>query len=624
MIKTPDTRGAIERLEGLLALVLARISYLLFGVAYLSVKYFGATGAGVVDDSAAFQRAVNALSGTGITLWVPAGTYLISHAIAVPSNVTIYGSPSALLNSNMTYTGSQLNCIFRAAPGLSGITGTLTSTPSPALGAYTFSWTVVTGRAPAAGDLVQISHGVSAQVMNVKSVSGAGPYTVTVDRPIAIPFTIGDSCSVVLNRPTNIRIFGNGLQMTGTGDRAIEFITAYRCHVEDVHYVYNGVASMGDLIFSFDIGGEESGFFRCSADSNNGGSATSGFILEAGQKNYVNECRVYNCTGQGVAMTDCYQCHAIGNSVQSATTGGSLGGAFVIGGGSLGSFDCTMMGNHCSGGGYGFVIGISQRSKIEGGGADYQNVYGVQIGSQSQSAMIMNLSLYGCVTGIFTTAGSTDTIVQDVDISGCTGNCINANAEIDIYGLTAKTGTGTTGAPIFFNGNGFCRMRNFHIETTITANMIWCANTAPIFLSNGRLQMDAASCVGLYYPSGSSSLHVDNVYMYGTGVGSAKSADITAGTLRVDQGNDWTLCATGITLHAAGYCNRGQTAVGSSGGAAIAWPDLKSTDIVILTPTAATFTGWVSAKTPGTGFTLTDAAAGTYGYYIPYGEPYTP
>lgn len=58
----------------------------------LSVKDAGALGDGITDESNAFVNALLELSQRGGgTLWVPAGSYVISQALAVPPNVTIRG-----------------------------------------------------------------------------------------------------------------------------------------------------------------------------------------------------------------------------------------------------------------------------------------------------------------------------------------------------------------------------------------------------------------------------------------------------------------------------------------------------------------------------------------------------
>jgi hypothetical protein len=74
----------------------------------VSVKDFGAVGNGVVDDTAAF---VNALA-TGIAVYVPTGTYLISSALQIPDNGAMYGDGwqlSKIKCKTSTFTGNFVN-----------------------------------------------------------------------------------------------------------------------------------------------------------------------------------------------------------------------------------------------------------------------------------------------------------------------------------------------------------------------------------------------------------------------------------------------------------------------------------------------------------------------------------
>lgn len=57
---------------------------------FVSVRDFGAAGDGTTDDTMAFQAAMSAVSGGG-SVYVPAGTYLLSDTISVTSNITVYG-----------------------------------------------------------------------------------------------------------------------------------------------------------------------------------------------------------------------------------------------------------------------------------------------------------------------------------------------------------------------------------------------------------------------------------------------------------------------------------------------------------------------------------------------------
>lgn len=71
---------------------------------HFSVKDFGALGDGVTDDTAAIKAAI-AEVGAG-TLWFPSGTYLISTALALPSNITLEGNATIKTTVGFIPTGS--------------------------------------------------------------------------------------------------------------------------------------------------------------------------------------------------------------------------------------------------------------------------------------------------------------------------------------------------------------------------------------------------------------------------------------------------------------------------------------------------------------------------------------
>jgi hypothetical protein len=84
---------------------------------YVSVKDFGAAGDGVTDDTAAIQDALDAMSGTGTYVSVPAGTYKVSSALLVPTLTGLIGDGSATLyvvnsgfnNANPSAAGRYVN-----------------------------------------------------------------------------------------------------------------------------------------------------------------------------------------------------------------------------------------------------------------------------------------------------------------------------------------------------------------------------------------------------------------------------------------------------------------------------------------------------------------------------------
>lgn len=104
----------------------------------VSVKDFGATGNGTTDDTSAIQAALN----TGLTVFIPAGNYLVSSALLPKANQLIYGAGNAatIITANTvgmivisypsgTYSNSnlrdfQINGDSKAATGISLIGST--------------------------------------------------------------------------------------------------------------------------------------------------------------------------------------------------------------------------------------------------------------------------------------------------------------------------------------------------------------------------------------------------------------------------------------------------------------------------------------------------------------------
>jgi hypothetical protein len=125
------------------------------------------------------------------------------------------------------------------------------------------------------------------------------------------------------------------------GDRAVELVLAYRCYVEDLHYDTTAGA-LGDMAFSFDDGGRENGFARCSADGLGASNIFYGMALEAQDRSFIRDCRVTRTSGIGFTMLDSFgsmfiNCHYSG----SGTT--APGGAYAVGtDGAYGSFDCSV------------------------------------------------------------------------------------------------------------------------------------------------------------------------------------------------------------------------------------------------------------------------------------------
>jgi hypothetical protein len=75
----------------------------------VQVQTFGAAGDGTTDDSGAIQAGINALAGTGLSLYLPAGTYYVNAAaIANTTGVPIvFGPGAAVTGANASSLTSQ-------------------------------------------------------------------------------------------------------------------------------------------------------------------------------------------------------------------------------------------------------------------------------------------------------------------------------------------------------------------------------------------------------------------------------------------------------------------------------------------------------------------------------------
>lgn len=85
---------------------------------YVDVKDFGATGNGSTDDTAAIQAAINSLSSTGGTVYLPAGTYKVSSTLSWSyNNITLAGAGKGATTISTYIASSDIISISAAARG---------------------------------------------------------------------------------------------------------------------------------------------------------------------------------------------------------------------------------------------------------------------------------------------------------------------------------------------------------------------------------------------------------------------------------------------------------------------------------------------------------------------------
>jgi len=151
----------------------------------VNVKNTGATGNGVTDDTAAIQKAINQVAGTGGTVYVPDGTYMINAvtSLLLQSNMTLSLSANAILQAIPNNQDAFQIILIENASNVNLIGGTLQGERDQHLG--------TTGDA---GDGVDIdtSRNVTIQGVTSKNNWGDGFYIGTNSANVTF-------CSVTAN-----------------------------------------------------------------------------------------------------------------------------------------------------------------------------------------------------------------------------------------------------------------------------------------------------------------------------------------------------------------------------------------------------------------------------------------
>jgi hypothetical protein len=172
----------------------------------------------------------------------------------------------------------------------------------------------------------------------VDGSSGSGPYTLTLDRRLRRAIASGSLAQVVVPNH-NVTLLLNGLQISGTFERAVSIPIAWNCRVDHAEI---DASQSNEYVCSFDSGSFNSHFTRMRVT----GSITYGIALEYG----ATQCSASDCTiyghDWGFLGADCidsewYNCwahgdHADGNGFTMGMYAGGMVGCKIFGGGAEG------------------------------------------------------------------------------------------------------------------------------------------------------------------------------------------------------------------------------------------------------------------------------------------------
>ena len=581
-------------------------------VAFISVKEAAALegqtviGDGVHDDTSGIQAALNLIAGTGTTLWFPAGTYKTTSPLLVSSQSRAWIDEGATIAGSVGIVGNKKNAVFQAGD-TSVLKTTLASTPT--FGSKTFA--VVSAAGLASGNLIALTSAVNTGQTFTYVIEKLVGTTVTTDRPLLMPWAGGDGVALVTSFPSNVVLEGKGT-ISGIADTLVYLLGAQSCEVNDLTLVPTGASTYGLL---FDLGGYRNRSRGLRVEANGNGDTVTSFAaaiqVVCNQGTTLDEPAAKNFSPAGdescgVAFLNCAECELHAPDV----TGCLIGILFAaFNDTSPGCYACRCVGGSSVANSTGFDLAFS---------TSYCSVIGTDISFNSGNGVLNETgsvanALVGCkirgnaATGVNSTGDKLSVTACDLDGNGTWG------AEIS-GGSATFSGTTCTDA----NGSGLFIFAAGTVEVLVSDTLAALGTGYGVFEQDGTLVVvdgwrssDGGTVFFTTTASTAAKLTLSNVALSGA---PTIGADNSAGcTLRIQ--HDVNLSAAATQFVNAGNCNRG-TFNSSNGMTAVPFPDLHFFDQVLVMPTAAAATGWLSAQTAGTGFVWTDTGVHVYDYVI--------
>ena len=313
------------------------------------------------------------------TIVLESGTWICRSKQRIPSGTHLVASPGVRIHQELQYSGIDfLNAAFSSGPIFGEpITSALSS--NVPLGSR-----VVTTDAPfPAGKIVRLSRGPSGLCQLYYRTKNEGT-SLTLSRPVKQSFITGDMIQSVESIPTDIRIEGNGMTLSGTGDRYLEIAAGLRCHVSGIRIdPSRGWLGSGGPAMSFDIGGYQCSFSDCVVNSD-GHPINAGCIVESGER-----CWIQNCTAEyaGVTGFGLYDC--IDSYILDCVATGCVYGAYMGSDGiHHGCRECQIRGGSFWGNQQGVLVGASKRSIISHVTSSYNTQCGIKIASAEKDSIV--------------------------------------------------------------------------------------------------------------------------------------------------------------------------------------------------------------------------------------------
>lgn len=402
----------------------------------IRAAWFGADASGVLESRTAIQAAMDAAATRGIRVVrldagrfrIPTGTKLVP-----PSNLTLRGEGRfrTVLVSELTPDLNVKNATIFAEAGTATTVTALAS--SNTVGARTIS---VNASIPA-GSIILVNDTVSGAGLrtmsyDVEAVSGSGPYTLTLDRPVLIQYGTGDAVGAVPSQPTGIVL--EDFAIEGSATRFVEIVSARGCVGRRLRLSVTAGASH-DIMASWDVGGRDCVWDDLDADG--GGIAADCIAFEGHENGTLRVSKARRANSYGIVLHDAVHvtvehCRSRANGfglvvTADGTVKGCLG-VRVVGGSYLSN---TTQGIA--------VINGSRDTRVDGADCRFNPIgFAITGDCVGVVATAVNLSEH-TTNAISVGSGASGVLFRGVDLSGSSATVpVSAAGDLEIDGATIR------------------------------------------------------------------------------------------------------------------------------------------------------------------------------------------
>lgn len=516
---------------------------------------------------------------------------------------------------------AQNRALGTSQPLVCGIGGSLIETTTwtlqsaPAVGALTIS---IDGE-PDVGDYLTVgTYGLyRQQLMKVMAVSGAGPYTVTLDRPIRWAHLSG--AEVRLATPMkDHKLYGNGALMYGPGARYIEIIGAWGMALDDWRFDA-GHASGGcdERLMSIDLASYQTSMRKLVGDC---ADVTGlGLSFESSDACMMQECIARRATSNAIWLQDAIAPMVLYCEGTESNVG--LGVAKAVGGAEA-TLDAQIIGGKYTNNATGISVdGQARNTVISGCEISDNSTQGIGINAGAVGTTITGgTQLARNVKGISIPSGCLGTKVLGVDLLDNSSYALDLSDELMVQGCYIRGPTSGPSQLVIVRAGGAFRATGMEmlVRNVAFGVDVIASSGAKVFINNSVIRLGSNNAIGVAARA-ACEVTVENtritknasetgtIGLYSTGVGACvryRNCDLSG-------------VATATSTASSGATNRGTVTCNGTTPVAVAYAAITARDMVILskkttggTPGLAPFV----TITAGTGFSVTAEASDTCDY----------